>query len=1063
MRGQQYYYTGSFYFQGPATAVEQCMTRRADSKAHDDVFKILDHQLAAARRRLERQSPGSARTRVAGQAGMSYYYQTMANGGLRRIQFSFPSPNEYLDQPAIQMLRSAFDLFKRDDLLSDLVSHFRRLAARAQTPADANYPRVALASILWWNDDKEDATAELTAVAEISKPESDLRLDLAELLEQQGERALALATTEAVQPLDNTRTRRREELALRLAVLNGDLDRARQAAERLFGLRLDTDTQIRLAGQMHQLGLHELAEAVLGRARRRAGNQAGSLAGLMVQYQRQGQLDVAVQIAMQILRSTNSARPTLSASLRVTTSSDANRSAAINVLARSGRLPQLIERTIEQLKKTPNSIQLHQSLADYYQASGQREKATAELAKVIALRPEDTALRLQVAQKLMQEHQVAAALDHYRVLLEKEPALLSRYGYQVQSAFQQAGKSDELFTLLEKMDFKQLGQPVLFFNMLSNLANDRAFSGRAAGIFKKAWEAFPDDRQQLLQMMPRLQHGQMPEMERYFREAMIPSTTSFQSLNQWYPTFQIVSYTPGGRTVSVTSQFLDSAESHGALETLRDQVAAARKKLPEWTAGDLLGALLDCRLGRFDQARRGLQPLLDKKPDSAIPSNVYWIAGEQLENHAATRDLAYAIYEAAVNRTDDDGFNRLQFNTGPASRLIKLYERDHRIDDLRRLLVNSSRFEQSSNSNVIYPDGYLSQLKMQALATAADKLLELGFAADAVLLYNQAIALSAELAPDAPRYFVNNDGSGGYFNQGLTRAMEAVTPADLAASLSRLLQAEDEPKAGAAGTSSKPTAGPRSAGGAGKSKKDEPFLDMMMLAHPRTLDKARVRSLFAEAVTAAPGKGAGADTAPDALSAALEAAREKHPDDLGLAVCEALRAIASNDPARRDPAVSRLVKLVEQTPLETLENSDRANARQRAVAARQIPLWLVARACWDQKAGVDAKLVRMFEDRALEAAPPDRQYLLSGDDPRARRTGSGERRQSRGKRRVGPDARYRGQPAQDERQEGKAIVAGHTEYHATAFSGCGEDQTRSNRRSEWPFANPGRAGCFSRR
>ena len=122
----------------------------------------------------------------------------------------------------------------------------------------------ALASVLWWDDDKEDAIAEITKVAEISKPESDLRLDLAELLEQQGDRAAALATTESVQPLDNTRMKRREELALRLAVLSGDLERARQAAERLFGLRLDTDTQVRLAGQMHQLGLHELAEAVLG-------------------------------------------------------------------------------------------------------------------------------------------------------------------------------------------------------------------------------------------------------------------------------------------------------------------------------------------------------------------------------------------------------------------------------------------------------------------------------------------------------------------------------------------------------------------------------------------------------------------------------------------------------------------------------------------------------------------------------------------------------------------------------------------------------------------------------
>ena len=59
--GQQYFYTGSFYFAGPAAALTQCMTARAAAKAHDDVLKILDHQLAAARKRLERQTPGSAR------------------------------------------------------------------------------------------------------------------------------------------------------------------------------------------------------------------------------------------------------------------------------------------------------------------------------------------------------------------------------------------------------------------------------------------------------------------------------------------------------------------------------------------------------------------------------------------------------------------------------------------------------------------------------------------------------------------------------------------------------------------------------------------------------------------------------------------------------------------------------------------------------------------------------------------------------------------------------------------------------------------------------------------
>ncbi len=61
----------------------------------------------------------------------------------------------------------------------------------------------------------------------------------------------------------------------------------------------------------------------------------------------------------------------------------------------------------------------------------------------------------------------------------------------------------------------------------------------------------------------------------------------------------------------------------------------------------MLLAMLNCRLGRFDQARKGLQPLLEKKPDANMFANVYWIVGEELENHAATRDLAYTVYEAA--------------------------------------------------------------------------------------------------------------------------------------------------------------------------------------------------------------------------------------------------------------------------------------------------------------------------------------------------------------------------------------------------------------------------------
>ena len=374
-------------------------------------------------------------------------------------QFDFPQVNEYLDSTVIPVLRTAFELYKRDDLLSDLIGHYRRQAEAAPTAADAIYPRLALSSFLWWNDDKDEAIAELTKVVDASRAESDLRLDLAGLLEKQGEYADALALVDARQPLDNFALRRREELALRVALVSGDVERARQAAERLFGLRLDTETQISLAAQMQQLGLHELADAVLGRARRRAGNRATALVGLMLQYQRQEKPDEAVQIAMQILRSTSTSRQSNAnvSSLLDAEGPDPARSAALTVLARSGQLPRLIERANLELKKIPNSILVHQALADYYTAARDQEKARSELETISRLRPDDASLRLRVGEQMMRDGQATEAIVHFKAAFKKDPSLLTRASLlQIQTALLNAGKADELLELLEAIDLRPL-------------------------------------------------------------------------------------------------------------------------------------------------------------------------------------------------------------------------------------------------------------------------------------------------------------------------------------------------------------------------------------------------------------------------------------------------------------------------------------------------------------------------------------------------------------------------------------------------------------------------------
>ena len=279
-RARPTFNSGSFSFSSPGLAICQGMSVLADRKDWAGVLGLADFTLIFARKKQEQQSPGAA-LRALRRAVLlarvlrrrSDVVSDMGRPRPRSVSIAFPQVNEYFDSTAIQVLRNAYELYVRDDLTGELVSHFRRQLAGAATPRDRIYPGLALGSLYWWSGEKEKAIDELGRVVEHVRAQSDLRLEMAELEEQTHGHAAALAIVDAFQPLDNGTLRRREELALRLAASAGDIERARRAAERLFGLRLDTETQVRLAGHMHQLGQHALADAVLGRARRRAGGK----------------------------------------------------------------------------------------------------------------------------------------------------------------------------------------------------------------------------------------------------------------------------------------------------------------------------------------------------------------------------------------------------------------------------------------------------------------------------------------------------------------------------------------------------------------------------------------------------------------------------------------------------------------------------------------------------------------------------------------------------------------------------------------------------------------------
>ena len=511
-------------FRARSGAIVQCMTRRADLKAHDDVLRILDHELA-----VDPAPPGAAYrpATLAPEDDRPQRHRLLpeflGRAGAHGPGKSFPRRTSIWMIPRSRSCAARSICYKRDDLVSDLVNHFRQLATDAKTPADASYPRLALASVLWWNDDKDDAIAEFTKVAEASKPESELRLDLAELLEQQGDRAGAMAGDRG-----GAAARQHQDEAPRgagaAAVGCQRRSRARPPGGRAA---LRPAARHRHPGQLWRArcissvctSWPRPCWAALAAA---PATRPASSSGMMSQYQRQGQLDVAVQVAMQILRSTNATRPA-NVNLRLVDSPDASRTAAISVLARSGKLPQLIERALEQLKKTPNSIGLHQTLADYYQASGQRDKARDELAKIVALRPDDTTLRLQVAQRLGPGKPGRRWRSSTTRCCSKRIRPCSVVtSIQFKTHFSRPARPTSCSPCSSKLDFRKFGQAAYVVNMLSNLFNDQAFSSRAAAFMKKAWEAFPDERSMLIQLASRSELWQMPEMEGYLRRGDHP-------------------------------------------------------------------------------------------------------------------------------------------------------------------------------------------------------------------------------------------------------------------------------------------------------------------------------------------------------------------------------------------------------------------------------------------------------------------------------------------------------------------------------------------------------------
>ncbi len=498
---------------------------------------------------------------------------------------------------------------------------------------------------------------------------------------------------------------------------------------------------------------------------------------------------------------------------------------------------------------------------------------------------------------------------------------------------------------------------------------DSKFSDRVIALFRKAWAAFPQQRYSLIAYVKRDDVWQMPEIYDYAREAIIPRDGGSVAVAPWTPFVPLRIQSGGPQTGKpVVLLLAEAAAKRGKLDELAHEIAAARKKIPSWTAGEALLAIVLCRAGRYDEAEAVVRALPETvKKDTAAASGpylfyAYFIVASELEQNRRSRELALEVYQHALGAPSSYLQFRFERDQTPLGRLVDLYRRERRPDDARRALITLARGIQLPDD---YPAELTSRYKMLGLDSIARELIGLGFAADAIPVLCEAVDVAATVDPNnVPPVLTAIEGlqSPEQIRQHLDTALRGVNAPELAALAGRLIgEALEVPPVNANPDGPKPP------------KPRDQALDLVLMIYPSELDKARVRSLLAESLAACDARQLAA------LDPAMELLRKAHPGDLSVAIAGALRALAGDDPLRAETAIQRLLQLLEETPPGPHPDGDRPGARDRALAARLIPLYVVARACSKQSSAATRALGDRLAARAFEAAArqSDKRWMLA--------------------------------------------------------------------------------------
>lgn len=935
-------------------ALQQWIGQLGSEEENDRVLQMLDTILpvAIAEGKYRVQAAAAAKTSPAStsntnqQAGnveiQIYYGKTQT-----RVNVVFPPVSREIDTPAVTILRQFFEVLSKNDVSQDMVN---RLRDRSQMATDdVEFWRWYLASVLWWSDEQDEAMQVVTKIIAEHPNEPRMQFRWASLLESREEFEEALSIIDQITPRDQNQLIRRETYALRLAERIGDTDRAKQSAERLFGLRLTNDAQMQLLPQLKRLGMDAQADALLARLERTSARQSGNQVNLMSLYQSQGKTEIANQIALAILRRSaspyaatqNSSRTLNPRSFQRGSSNSFERNAALAQLASSGALKKMIESLKEKLAKSPDSIYTLEQLIEYSAAANQKEQADEYLTKAIALRPDSHILRWNLANNLMDRNKYNEACDQYLILFDAQPNWIAENFYEVSRAFSQAKRQKELMAKCQTIDLKRFRDPWQLMNMVRNSIREEPGSAEAfIPLIERLFEADPSNRNYILgDLVNQPELAKNEKIYALIKRSVIPQSQAIAASGPWMGLDRITAYSANGRVslgFTYLLQFLQSNPSRR--EDLEKAIEAQVQRSPQWRAGPVMLALIDMAGTKKEQGRKQLETILtDEKSWDDIPIDTCWFLGQEISDIESSEDLALRLLKRAELKHDSRRMSDdLQFS--PIASLAKIASKRPEERAYVKKRIDERLREQANQPTSYVNDEYEAYRRIQRAISTSGLFQSLDYPIDAYLAVRK-----LEDDPDmkkATRYYGGIESLKTQIDQKIATSKKAITDRSLIDSLERLLP-------------------------------ENKRLDLMV-SYPsqKAKENQKVESGLLEVLRLAITKPETIQLITDRLKLLTE----QRPNDLSVNLVRVLWMLEQD--CQGEVLAPELEKLLELAKLEPIAPGRRANNRQRQEAQAIADLWILAREILrdPNTINADAQTPSSAEPPSIQQPPRTRPY-----------------------------------------------------------------------------------------